>query len=140
MSAESPNEFIRGPKWRMRATPQQRHRAALVTFVVVVAVGVALLTAVMWGLAALGAPPSIVVLPWLVPTAAVLLWTVLRGTPARLSDDDDDTWFGYAIRWALVGEAERRPVAVRVVVALLVGAPVGWALLVVAALIVLGII
>lgn len=139
MSSERPNELVRGPKWRTRTTESRRHRAAALTFALVVAIGGGLLAVAAWALARLGASGSIVVLTWLVPTVIVVLWTLLHPTAARLSDDDDDTWFGYAIRWALVGELDPRPAPIRLLVALLTGAPVGWALAVVAVLTLLGI-
>lgn len=139
MSTERPNQLVRGPKWRTRTTASRRHRAAALTFAVVVAIGAGLLAACTWALSRLDAPGSIVVLAWAAPTVVVVLWTLLRPTAARLSDDDDDTWLGYTIRWALVGELEPRPAPARLVTALLFGAPVGWALAVVALVTVLGI-
>lgn len=138
MSTDRPDQLLRGPKWRTRTTAVRRHRAAAATFAIVVLVGAALMWGAMSLLSALGAGTVVIVLPWLVPTAAVTVWTLVRPTAARLTDDDDDTWFGYAIRWALVGELDARPAALRLVAALLFGAPVGWALLVLAVLTLVG--
>ena len=130
MDDHQPSEFIRGPKWRTRTTPASRHRAAGATFAVIVAVGAATMIGAMWILTRIGAPGWIVATPWWLPTAGVLAWTLLRPTVSGLSDDDDDSWFGYSIRWALVGERTARPAPVRVVAAVLTGAPVVWAILV----------
>lgn len=135
---DKPDRMVRPPKWRTRTTPERRHRAAVATFALVVGVGLAIVLAVTSLLDSLGAGPVLVLLPWLVPTVAAVLWTLVRPTVARVTDDDDDTWFGYAIRWVLVGEGEPRSAPVRLVTALLFGGPVGWSLLVVAALTVLG--
>lgn len=140
MTDERPDRLVRGPKWRTRTTARRRHRAASATFVLVVVVGAVLIWAATRGLLALGAGPVTATLPWLVPTATAVIWTLLRPTAARVSDDDDDSWFGYAIRWVLVGEIEPRPAPVRVVAALVFGGPVGWSLLVVALLTVLGLV
>ena len=139
MSTDRPDQLLRGPKWRTRTTAGRRHRAAAATFAVVLVVG----SAVMWGtmrlLTALGAGSVVTFLLWAAPTAAAVVWTIVHPTTARLSDDDDDTWVGYSIRWALVGELEARPAPVRIVTALLFGAPVAWSLAVLAVLTLLGI-
>lgn len=140
MSARAPDEFVRGPKWRTRTTASRRHRAAALTFALIVAVGATVMWALLWSFDRLDAPGWIVTLTWAIPTAGVLLWTLIRPSPAELTDDDDDSWFGYTIRWALVGELEPRAVPLRIVVALIVGAPVGWALVLVALLTIAGII
>lgn len=140
MSAEPADEFVRGPKWRTRTTPRRRHLAAAVTLGVIVIVGVVAMWACAWSLAWLGATGSVLTLVWAVPTACVVLWTLVRPTVAELTDDDDDSWFGYTIRWALVGEIDCRPAPVRVLVAVVLGAPVGWALVVFALLTVSGIL
>lgn len=136
----SESEFVRGPKWRTRASPPRRHRAAALTFSLVVATGVAVITGSAWLLAWAGAPVWLVMLPWWLPTFATVAWTLVRPTVSGLSDDDDDSWFGYSIRWALVGEREPRPATVRVVTAVLFGAPVAWAILVGAILTLTGLI
>ena len=126
---EPPSEFIRGPKWRTRTSPARRHRAAAITFAIVTVVGVAMMLGGMWLLAWAGAPEWGLTLLWFVPTVGVLVWTLLRPTVAGLTDDDDDSWFGYSIRWVLVGELEPRQAPTRMVTATLFGAPVVWALL-----------
>lgn len=136
--SDKPDRLVRPPKWRTRTTPERRHRAATATFAIVVGVGLALVVAITSALDSLGAGPLLVVMPWLAPTVAVVVWTLVRPSVARVTDDDDDTWFGYAIRWVLVGEDEPRSASVRLVAALLFGGPVGWSLLVVALLTVLG--
>lgn len=123
------DDLIRGPKWRTRTTPGKRRVAAAITLAVVVAVGVALMAAAMWLLDALGAPAWVVVLPWLAPTIALTVWAVASGDPARLTDDDDDSWVGFTARWAFTGEGALRPMPVRVVVAVVLGAPICWAYL-----------
>lgn len=140
MSAEPADEFVRGPRWRTRTTPRRRHLAAAVTLGVVVLVGLLAMWACAWSLARLGASGSVLFLAWAVPTALVVLWTLVRPTVAEVTDDDDDSWFGYAIRWALVGEIDCRPAPVRVLVAVVLGGPVGWALVVFALLTVTGIL
>lgn len=126
----SPDEFIRGPKWRTRTSPAKRHRMAIVSVAVVAAVGTAVMWACMTLLRWLDAPSWVVLLPWLLPTAGALLWTVIRPTVADVTDDDDDSWLGYSIRWAMVGESEPRPTALRIVAAVVIGAPVVWAVIV----------
>jgi hypothetical protein len=125
----SANEFIRGPKWRTRTAPARRKRAAAATVAVIAVVGAAL----MWGwtmlLVWLSAPRWVVATPWLLPTAGALVWTLARPTPAAVTDDDDDGWIGYSIRWALVGETRPRPTPVRVVTTIVIGAPIVWAVL-----------
>ena len=137
---EQPSEFIRGPKWRTRTTPGSRHRAAAVTFAVIVALGTATLVAAMWLLTWIGAPSWVVAAPWWLPTAGVLVWTLARPAVSGLSDDDDDSWFGYSIRWALVGELAARPAPARIVAAVLTGAPVVWAIVVFGLLTLTGIV
>lgn len=136
----APDEFLRGPRWRTRTTPGRRHRAAAVTFAVILAVGIVLLLAIVTLTAWLGAPAWVTALPWLVPTVAVLAWAVVRPGPAELTDDDDDGWIGFSVRWALVGETELRPLPHRIVAAVLFGAPVAWALLAIGALTLTGIL
>ncbi len=69
-------------------------------------------------------------MPWAVPTAIVVGWALFRPTPAVATDDDDESWPGYAIQYVLVGEGTPRAAPARVVAAVLFGAPVTWALLV----------
>lgn len=125
MTAE--NEFLRGPKWRTRTSPGRRHRAAALTFGLIVVVGLALMGLAIWLMRWLDAPTWVVLLPWTLPTAGVIVWTLVRPTVAEVTDDDDDSWFGYSIRWALAGELDPRPAPIRVVAAVLFGAPTVWA-------------
>jgi hypothetical protein len=122
------SEFLRGPKWRTRTTARRRSVAAGATFAVIVAFGAAIMIAVMWLLDRLGAPGSIVAVPWIVPTVAVGVWAQGRPGPAVLSDDDDESWSGYAIRSAMVGRDEARARPARIVTTAIFGAPLGWAL------------
>ena len=137
---EPASDLVRGPKWRTRTTPERRHRAAAVTFVIVVAVGLLSLAGALWLLDRVGAPGWLVTMPWWLPTLVTIVWTLTRPTVSGLSDDDDDSWFGYSIRWVLVGELEPRPAPVRVVAALVFGAPVVWAVLVAGVLTLVGIV
>jgi hypothetical protein len=123
------SEFLRGPKWRTRTTPSKRHRAAAVTFLVIVAAGWALLLSAVWLLDRFGAPGWLTLMPWWLPTIGAVIWALAGSTPAFVSDDDDDSWSAYAIRWVLVGENEPRPTSLRVVAAIVFGAPTIWAIL-----------
>jgi hypothetical protein len=122
------SEFLRGPKWRTQTSQSRRRLAATLTFAVIVVVGAVPMAVAMWVLAALGAPTWVASLPWVLPGAGALAWTLRRPAPAVATDDDDDSWPGYAIRWAMVGEDEPRPTAVRAVAATLFGAPIVWAI------------
>lgn len=110
------------------------------TFVSIVAAGTAVMAASIWLLARLGAPDWVAAAPWWLPTAGTIVWTLVRPRVSGLSDDDDDSWFGYSIRWALVGELEPRPAPVRVVAAAVFGAPVVWAVVVAGILTLVGIL
>lgn len=124
------NEFLRRSLWRVRTSPDKRVALAIVTFAVVVMIGLVLMLLPMAGLRAAGAPDWLVALPWVIPTAGAVVWSVARPTPARLTDDDDDSWVGYSIRLMLVGSEEPRTRPARVVTTLLFGAPVVWSLVV----------
>ena len=137
---EPASGLIRGPKWRTRTTPERRHRAAALTFVIIVAAGLMTMAGGLWLLDRVGAPPWLVAMPWWLPTLATLVWTLTRPMVSGLTDDDDDSWLGYSIRWVLVGELEPRPAPVRVVAALVFGAPVVWAVLVAGVLTLVGIV
>ena len=126
----SPDEFLRGPKWRTRTSGANRHRFATVTFGLIVAVGAALVWLAVWFLRWLDAPTWVALLPWAAPTVSAIAWTLVRPRAAEVTDDDDDSWFGYSIRWALVGEEQPRPAPTRIVSALLFGAPVAWSVMV----------
>lgn len=122
------NEFIRGPKWRTRTTAAGRRRAAIVTFALVVAVGSIVMGGTIWLLVWIGAPAWIPWSLWLVPTVAVVAWAAIAPRPAVVSDDDDEAWTTFAIQFVFVGESTARPAPVRVVSALIFGAPVIWSL------------
>ena len=124
----SRSEWIRGPKWRTRTSPTKRARAAWITFAVIAGTGAVLLGGVIVVLAWIGAPAWLVVLPWAVPTVFAVAWSVLRPRPAVATDDDDDSWAGYAIQHVIIGEDETRPTPVRMIAALVFGAPVMWSL------------
>ena len=130
IDTERRNEFIRGPKWRTRTSPGRRHRAALVTFAIVVATGALVLGALLWLLTWLGAPTWLAIAPWLLPTVVTVIWTVVRPVPAVATDDDDDGWTTFSIQYVLIGEDEPRQALLRIVAATLFGAPVIWSLLV----------
>lgn len=130
IDTERRNEFIRGPKWRTRTSPVRRHRAALVTFTIVVATGTVVLGALLWVLTWLNAPIWLAITPWLAPTLATIVWTTVRPVPAEVTDDDDDGWTTFSIQYVLVGEEAPRPAPLRIVAATLFGAPVVWSLLV----------
>lgn len=130
IDTERRNEFIRGPKWRTRTSPSRRHRAALVTFALVVTVGVAILGLLLWLLTWLGAPTWLAVTPWLLPTLATVVWALVRPVPAVVSDDDDDAWTTYSIQYVIAGEHRPRAAPARLVAATLFGAPVLWSLVV----------
>lgn len=101
--------------------------AATATFGAVVAVGTAIMAG-LWRVADwLGTPTWIIIGGWLMPTVGVATWSIARAPVAGLTDDDDDTWLGHCIRWALVGPSTPRPVALRIFLALVFGGPVGWA-------------
>lgn len=132
------DDLRRGPKWRTRTSPRARHRAAVVWFVPIVAVGAAIMFLVILLLDRLGAPGWLATMPWWLPTLAALVWATLRPAPAVVSDDDDDSWAGYVIRFVLVGEGEPREPPLRAITAVVFGAPVVWSLLVFGVLVLLG--
>lgn len=128
VSGANNDDLRRGPKWRTRAAPSSRRRMAVLWFAAVVAVGAAIMLAVIRLLEWLGAPGWLVLLPWWLPAVGVIVWTMLRPGPAILSDDDDDSWVVYVIRYVLVGEDEPRAAPVRGIAAAAFGAPVVCAL------------
>lgn len=125
---QPPSEFLRRSLWRIRTTPERRSIAVGVTFAIILAVGVAILWAVFAAIGWLGAPDWVAVLAWLAPTAGALVWALGRPVPAILSDDDDDSWVGYAIRIVMIGSEEPRLRPVRAILAVVFGAPVVTAL------------
>ena len=135
----SPDDLIRGPNWRTRADPQHRATAAAVTFAAVVIIGAVLMALPMWLLDSLEAPGWLFLLPWWLPTLGTVIWTLRSPAPAIVTDDDDDSWAIYSIRFVLVGAGEPRPTPIRVIAATLLGAPVCWALVLFGGLILLGV-
>lgn len=99
-----------------------------------------MIAATAWLIARTGAPVWAVLLPWWAPTLAAVVWAIRRATPAVASDDDDDGWFGYSLRWVLVGEGSPRAAPIRVVTAVLFGGSVAWAMLLLGLLSLLGIV
>ncbi len=124
------NEFIRRSLWRVRTTTRKRATAAAFTFLLIGAVGLVVMFAVMTGLRALGSPDWLVAAPWWMPTLGMVVWTVVRPTPAIVSDDDDDSWVGYSMRLVLYGADVPQALPIRVIAALLLGALVVWAFVV----------
>jgi hypothetical protein len=134
---EERSEFIRGPRWRVEASPSRLRTASLITFAIVFVVGLLAMSLAMVVLGVVGASGWLVLAPWWLPTLGVLVWTVLRARPA-VAADDDEAWITYAVKFVLVGPNEPRPTPVRVIVAVLVGGPTAWALMVVWILALLG--
>lgn len=134
-----PDRMIAPPRWRYRTTPERRHRAAVFTFVVVLVVGMAIMLGLWWIESAVDLSTFVRVQVWLIPTVAVLVWTIVAPSASESTDDNDtQTWPGYAIRYVLVGEDTVRPLPARLAAAALFGAPVGWALVIVGLLTLLG--
>ena len=125
---QPPSEFLRRSLWRIRTTPERRSTAAVVTFVIILGLGAAIVWGAIAALGWLGAPGWVAALPWLMPTIGAIVWALGRPTPAILSDDDDDSWVGYSIRLVMIGSEEPRPRPVRAVLAMVFGAPVVSAL------------
>lgn len=98
-----------------------------ITFALLVTFGAGVLILVTAGLRRLDAPGWVVALPWIAPTVGMSVWSLARPTPAVMSDDDDDSWVGYVIRLVMVGSERPRQRAVRLITAVLFGAPLGWA-------------
>ena len=136
-----PSEFIAAPRLRYRLQPTRRRRLAALTFAALIVLGAASMAAAWWALS-LGLPSSIVaLLVWVAPTLGVLAWVVARPSPAETSDDNDDqTWPGFAIRYVLVGEDTPRPLPLRVIAAVVFGAPTSWCLLLVGVASLLGLV
>lgn len=128
-SDRADDDLRRGPNWQTRTSPHARHRVAVMWFVAIVAVGATIMFFVALLLDRLGAPGWLATMPWWLPTLAALIWTIVRPTPAVVSNDDA-SWAGYVIRYALVGEGEPREPPPRAITAVVFGAPVAWSLLV----------
>ena len=132
------DDLIRGPKWRTRTTADRRSLAAIVTFVIIVGFGALPLALAIWLLDRMGAPILLTTMPWWLPTACVVAWTLVRPSPAVATDDDDDAWPAYAIRYVLVGDTTPGATVVRVLAAVVFGGPVGWSVLVIGSLALIG--
>lgn len=90
--------------------------------------GLGVLIGLTWLLSLIGAPAWLVLLPWLVPAVGTAAWALVRPRPAIATDDDDDSWVGYAVQFVLVGEDEPRAAPARFLAGLVFGAPVVWSL------------
>ncbi len=139
MSGEQRNKFLPKPRWRTRASPASLWAAIVLTFGVLLAIGgsVFLLVVVLFDYA--DAPGWLVLLAWLVPTVAVLVWVVLARVPATASDYESQIWGDYAVRAVMIGIERPRRVAARVATAILFGAPLGMWIVIGLLLSVLGI-
>ena len=134
-----PDRMIAPPRWRYRVSAERRHRRAALTFAIVVAVGVAVMIGLWWLAGAAGWSGFVTMQIWLLPTIAVLVWTVAAPSVAESTDrNDTQTWPGFAIRYGLVGEDVARPLPARIATAVVFGAPVGWALVVISVLGIIG--
>jgi len=131
--------LIRPPSWRNRSTPRRRHRFALVTFGFFLVPGLLVMVAAIAALGRAGSPTWAQVLPWLVPMLGVLVWSLSGPTPADATDYEEQSWSGYVIRYVLIGEEVLRPRLERILVAVLVGGPIGWAMIVISLLALVGI-
>jgi hypothetical protein len=134
---EERNEFVRGPRWRVTASPSRLRWGALATFATACLVGLVAMSLAMVVLAALDAPGWLVLAPWWLPTLAVLVWTMTRPR-AAVATNDDEAWVTYVVLFVLVGADDPRPVPARVIVAVLLGGPTVWALMIVWALAIVG--
>lgn len=130
VAIESRSEFIRRSLWRVRTSTRKRAVAAAFTFLIVAAVGFGTMFGCIALLRLFEPPQWVVLLPWLAPTAGMLYWTVVRPTPAIVSDDDDDSWIGYSMRLVLFGADTPQALPIRLVAALVLGAAVVWAFIV----------
>lgn len=134
-----PDRMIAPPRWRYRVSAERRHRRAALTFAIVVAIGIAVMVGLWWLADAAGLSGFVRMQIWLVPTIAVLAWTITSPSVAESTDHNDtQTWPGFAIRYGLVGEDEARPLPARIAIAVVFGAPVGWALVIITILGVIG--
>lgn len=136
---ETRNEFLRRSLWRVRTTTPRRAVAAAITFLLVASIGFAVMLGLVVGLRWVGAPTWILLLPWLLPTVGAVVWTVVRPVPAVVTDEDDDSWIGYSMRLVLFGADRAQAFPVRIVAAVLFGAPIVWAFFVLTLLELLGV-
>lgn len=127
---EERNELIRGPRWRVEAPAGRLRSAALVTFAVLFVAGLASMVFAMWLLAIVGAPGWLVIAPWWLAAFAVVAWTLVRPAPA-VASKDEQAWITYAVLHVLVGPDQPRPTPTRVIVAVVLGGPTAWGLMIV---------
>jgi hypothetical protein len=109
------------------------------TVLVIASIGFVVMYGTIVALRWIGAPNWLFLLPWLLPTAGTLVWTILRPSPAVLSDEDGDSWIGYSMRLVLFGADRPQPLPVRIVAAVVLGAPIVWAFIVLTLLELIGI-
>lgn len=124
------SEFLPKPAWRTRARSGPRWLAIAVSFAAMIALGWAVLLAVMWVLRRLGVPGSVVQLTWIVPTIGVMAWALWRPSPATASEDEAQPWSDYAVRAVMIGVEEVRSAPLRLITAALFGAPLAVYLLI----------
>lgn len=123
------SEFLPKPAWRTRARPGSRWAAVAASFAAMIAVGWAVLFGMMWLLRTLDVPGSLVHLTWIVPTLGVVAWALWNPSPATASEHEAQPWSDYAVRAVMVGVEQARPVPVRLMTAVLFGAPLAVYLL-----------
>lgn len=123
MSGDERNKFLPKPRWRTRASPASLWAAIVLTFAVLLAIGGFVFLLVVVLLDYSDAPGWLVLLTWLVPTVAVLVWALLARLPATASDYESQIWGDYAVRAVMIGIERPRSVVSRVVTAILFGAP-----------------
>lgn len=134
---EHRSEFVRGPRWRVEASPGRRRTAALVTFAVLFVAGSIAMALVMLLLSVADAPGWLLTAPWWLPTLGVMAWTIARPRPA-VATNDDEAWVTFAVLFVLVGPERPRPSPARIVAAVLLGGPTVWALMIIWILAILG--
>ncbi len=117
------SEFLPGPRWRTRAGTRSLYAAIGVTFLAIVALGWAVLAAIIAGLDLVGVPPVWRHTTWILPTIGTLVWVLRRPAPATASEDDQQPWSDYAVRAVMVGIEQPRPAAHRAITGILFGAP-----------------
>jgi hypothetical protein len=130
VSGEQRNKFLPKPRWRTRANSVSLWVAIVLTFTVFLAIGGLLLLVVVVLLDYADAPGWLVLLTWLLPTVAVLVWALRARIPATASDYEAQFWGDYSVRAVMIGIERPRHVAARVATAVLFGAPLGmWILI-----------
>jgi hypothetical protein len=132
--------MIMRPAWRSRTTPGKRAAGIGATFALLLVGGVAVMWLVVLALRAVGAPGAVTAAPWWLPTLGALGWAMRRPKPGEVTEDGDDSWLMLSVRAVMVGIDEPRARPLRVITAVLFGAPVAWGLVLVGALILAGIL